>query len=437
MTQRHNRRDFIKTATVAGFGFWIAGKAAADSSRSPLDKIRFACIGIEGKGQSDSADAAHHGDIVAICDVDETRLGKAGEKYPQAKKFTDFRQMLDEMSKSIDAVTVSTPDHTHATAAASAMHLGKHCFCQKPLTHAIFEARWLGMLARAKKVATQMGNQGTANDGLRRGAAIVQAGALGNVKEVHVWTNRPIWPQGGPRPAPSAQPETLNWDAWLGPARYRPYASGYHPFAWRGFWDFGTGALGDMACHTVNLPFAALDLRDPISVEAESAENNKETYPTWAVIKFQFPARGKRGPLTMIWYEGGKNPGARKPPEELFDGQKISGSGSLIIGEKGKLYSPDDYGGSYKLLGGVTEPTVDVAKSPGHFTEWVNAIKGGPPAMSNFPDYASPLTETILLGNLAVWAGKKVEWDPQALKAKNAPEVEHIVRPVYRRGWTL
>jgi predicted dehydrogenase len=436
MTQRHNRRDFIKSAAAAGFGFWIAGKAAADS-RSPLDKIRFASIGIGGKGESDTADAARSGDLVAICDVDEGRLGKAGEKYPQAKKFTDFRQMLDEMGKSIDAVTVSTPDHTHATAAASAMHLGKHCFCQKPLTHSIFEARWLGMLARAKKLATQMGNQGTAGEGLRRGAAVVQAGALGNVKEVHVWTNRPIWPQGGPRPAPSPQPESLNWDAWLGPARYRPYASGYHPFAWRGFWDFGTGALGDMACHTVNLPFAALDLRDPISVEAESAENNKETYPQWAVIKFQFPERGKRGPLTMIWYEGGKNPGARKPPEELFDGQKISGSGSLIIGEKGKLYSPDDYGGSYKLLGGVTEPTVDIVKSPGHFTEWVNAIKGGPPAMSNFPDYAGPLTETILLGNLAVWAGKKVEWDPQALKAKNAPEVEHVVRPVYRRGWTL
>jgi predicted dehydrogenase len=437
MARRRTRREFIQTTAAAGLGFWVAGRAVAADSSSPLEKVRFGCIGIGGKGDSDTADAAKHGDVVAICDVDEKRLAQAGTKYPKAVRFTDFREMLDKMGKSLDAVTVSTPDHTHATAAASAMHLGKHCFCQKPLTHSIYEARWLGQLAREKKLATQMGNQGTAGDSLRRGAAIVQAGALGNVKEVHVWTNRPIWAQGGPRPAPAAQPESLNWDAWLGPAKYRPYANGYHAFSWRGFWDFGTGALGDMACHTVNLPFMALDLRDPVSVEAESAENNKEMYPKWAIIKFEFPARGKRGPLTMIWYEGKNENGPRKPPTELFDGQAISNSGSLIVGEKGKLYSPDDYGGSYKLLGVASEPKVEITRSPGHFTEWVNAIRGGPAPVSNFPNYAGPLTETILLGNLAVWAGKKVEWDPQTLKPKNAPEVEQIVHPEFRKGWSL
>lgn len=433
MTRRQNRRDFLKVSAATGVGVWVSGIAAADDSKSPNEKIRFGCIGIGGKGESDTADAAKHGDVVAICDVDTKRLDKAGEKYTNAQKFTDFREMLDKLGKSIDAVTVSTPDHTHAVAAAMAMNMGKHCFCQKPMTHAIWEARRLGEIAREKKLATQMGNQGTAGGGLRRGAAMVKAGALGTVKEVHVWTNRPVWPQGtGVKVKEAPTPETLKWDVWLGPAKQRPFAEGIHPFKWRGFWDFGTGALGDMACHTFNLPFMALDLRDPISVEAETSENNKEMYPSWSIIKFQFPARDKRGPVTVTWYDGGK-----RPNMELFEGNEIKSSGSLIVGEKGKLYSPDDYGGSFKLLGGATEPKVEIVNSPGHFTEFAKAIKGGPAATSNFPDYAGPLTETILLGNLAVWAGKKVEWDATNLKAKNAPEVEEIVKPVYRKGWTV
>jgi predicted dehydrogenase len=431
MAKRQNRRDFLTTTTAVGIGVWVSGIAAADDSKSPNEKIRFGCIGIGGKGESDTADAAKHGDVVAICDVDTKRLDKAAEKYVNARKFTDFREMLEKM-KEIDAVTVSTPDHTHAVASAMAMNLGKHCFCQKPLTHAIYEARRLGEIAKEKKVATQMGNQGTAGGGLRRAAAIVKAGALGNIKEIHVWTNRPIWGQGKPRPKDAPVPETLKWDLWLGPAKERPYANGYHPFSWRGFWDFGTGALGDMACHTFNLAFMAADLRDPISVEAESSENNKEMYPSWSIIKFAFPAKEKRGPVPVTWYDGGK-----KPNIELLEGEKMANSGSLIVGDKGKLYSPDDYGGSYKLLGGVTEPKVEYPNSPGHFTEFAKAIKGGPVAMSNFTDYAGPLTETILLGNLAVWAGKKVEWDAKELKAKNAPEVMEIVKPTYRKGWTL
>jgi predicted dehydrogenase len=431
MAHRKNRRDFLKMSAGAGVGFWVAGSAAADDKKTAIETVRFASIGVGGKGSSDTADAASKGTLVAICDVDESRLGAAAKKYPQAKTFTDYRQMLDTMAKSLDAVTVSTPDHSHAPASAMAMQLGLHCFTQKPLTHTLYEARKLGEIARKMKVITQMGNQGTAGGSLRTQAAQVRAGALGNVKEVHVWTNRPIWPQGGTAPAPAEVPANLKWDLWLGPMAKRPYGNGYHPFAWRGFWDFGTGALGDMACHTMNMPFMALDLRDPIAVEAESSGHNKVTYPAWSIIKYWF-ARGKRPAVTLTWYDGGK-----RPSKDLLGGEDPAKSGSLIIGDKGSLYSPGDNGGGGKFNGSAAAPKVEVASSPGHFAEFVQAIKTGNQAMSNFPDYAGPLTETVLLGNLAVWAGKKVEWDARNLKATNAPEVEPLIRPEYRKGWTL
>jgi predicted dehydrogenase len=432
MARRKNRRDFLKTSAVAGAGFWVAGTALGKEKKNPIETVRFASIGVAGKGGSDTADAAKNGTLVAICDVDEKRLGDAAKKYPQAKPFSDYRKMLDEMAKSIDAVTVSTPDHSHAPASAMAMRLGKHCFTQKPLTHTLFEARKLAEIAREMKVTTQMGNQGTAGSGLRTNAAQIRAGAVGTVKEVHVWTNRPIWPQGGGTPPPLDPPATLNWDLWLGPMAERPYGFGYHPFAWRGFWDFGTGALGDMACHTLNMPFMALDLRDPIAVEAESAGHNKIMYPKWSIIKYTFPARGERAALTLTWYDGGK-----KPAKELLGGTEPSSSGSLVIGDKGSIYSPGDNGGGGKFLGAAGQPKVEIASSPGHFVEFVQAIKAGKQSVSNFPDYAGPLTETVLLGNLAVWAGKKVDWDAKNLKATNAPEVEALIRPTYRKGWTL
>jgi predicted dehydrogenase len=431
MSQPGHRRDFLKTTALAGAGFWI-GAAAADDKKSPNEQIRFACIGVDGKGRSDTADAARHGVVVALCDVDDKKLGMAAQKYPGAKTFNDFRKMFDAIGNSIDAVTVSTPDHVHAVASAMAMRLGKHCFTQKPLTHTLFEARRLGEIARETKVATQMGNQGTASSGLRKAAALVRAGVIGTVKEVHVWTNRPIWPQGGPRPKEAPVPSQLHWDLWLGPMAERPYGSGYHPFAWRGWWAFGTGALGDMACHTMNLPFRALDLRDPIAVEAQSSGHNKESYPTWSIIRYWFPDRGQRPALTMTWYDGGK-----RPPDALLDDQQPDKSGSLMIGDKGKLYAPGDNGGGYRFLGAGAEPTVSFATSPGHFAEFVRAIKGGELPLSNFADYACPLTETVLLGNLAVWAGKKVEWDANSLKATNAPEVEALVKMPYRSGYSL
>lgn len=435
------RRSFIKEASALGVGLYVAGDIRAEESKSPNEKIRFACIGIGGKGDSDSADAKKFGDVVAICDIDDQRLENAGtKKFPEAKRFNDYRKMFDEMGKNFDAVTVSTPDHHHALASALAIRMGKHCFCQKPLTHSVSEARLLATLAREKKVATQMGNQGTANDSLRQAAAVIKSGVLGKIKEVHVWTNRPIWAQGGPRPKPAPQvPANVHWDLFIGPAPFREYAPGYHPFAWRGWWDFGTGALGDMACHTFNMPFMALGLMNPTSIEAEHGGHNRDSYPPWSIIKFQFPATDARPAIPVSWYDGTK-----KPSKELFGNKDLPASGALIVGEKDTLHAEGDYCGSFKLLSGAEAPKVEFVKSPGHFEEFARAIRGGEPAKSNFPDYAGPLTETILLGNLAVWCGKGpegegkvVQWDAASLRATNAPELDAIIKREYRSGWAL
>ncbi|HZO90208.1 MAG TPA: Gfo/Idh/MocA family oxidoreductase [Chthonomonadaceae bacterium] len=434
MPGQSSRREFLKTAALTGLGLWVADRSWAQKGKSPNEQISFACIGVDGKGASDTADAARLGNVVALCDVDEDKLNKAAQQYPKARTFTDYRKMFDEMGKSIDAVTVSTPDHHHALAAAAAMHLGKHCFCQKPLTHTIYEARRLGELARQKKVATQMGNQGTADSSLRQMAAKLRAGVLGTVTEIHIWTDRPIWPQGIARPEPTDPPSNLHWDLWLGPAPERPYAKDvYHPFAWRGWWDFGTGALGDMACHTMNMPFMGLDLRNPIAVQAETSSQNRDSYPQWSIIKYEFAALPHRPALTLTWYDGGK-----RPSKDLLDGQEPPISGSLVIGDKGKLYTPGDYGGGGKITGGVDVGEVKYPESPGHFEEFVRAIKEGIPAMSNFPDYAGPLTEMVLLGNLAVWVpGQRIEWDARHMHSKNVPEVNERVRPSYRAGYSL
>ena len=437
MAHQTSRRRFLQTTATTGIGFWVAGGVQAAESKSPNERIAMASVGIGGKGSSDSSSAGRSGDMVAICDTDTKRLDGAAKRFSKAKKYTDFRKMLDEMGKSIDAVTVSTPDHTHAAAALMAMRMGKHCFVQKPLTHSIYEARLMGQVARKMKLATQMGNQGTAGGGLRKGAAMMRAGRLGTVKEVHVWTNRPVWPQGGPRPKEEPVPAHLKWNEWLSVAPERPYGKGYHPFSWRGWWDFGTGALGDMACHTVNMPFMGLDLRDPISVQAETSGHNKDSYPKWSIINFEFPANDWRPAIKFTWSDGGKRPG-----KDLLDGDNPRGSGCVVIGTKGKLYSGSSYGSVDKLYGDVDNSDIEFPKSPGHFAEWVRAIKGGPPAVSNFPDYAGPLTETILLGNLAVWVadkgkGEKVEWDAKNMKVKNIKGLETIVKPVYRKGYTL
>ncbi len=444
MTNDQSRRDFLRTTAVTAFGVWAGTEAQGQAKpKSANEQLSFACIGVGGKGDSDSSDAGRFGNVIAICDVDENTLNRKGQQFPKAKKYADYRKMYDEMGKEFDGVTVSTPDHSHGPATAMALHMGKACYTQKPLAHSIYECRQLGMLARKMKVATQMGNQGTADNTLRSNAYKIRAGALGKVTSVHVWTNRPIWPQGIDRPAEKPVPANLNWDLWIGPAKMRPYGDGYHTFAWRGFWDFGTGALGDMACHTVNMPFMALDLRNPVSVVATSSGTNHDSYPKSAKITFEFAANKDRPAVTMVWYEGGNLPPKELIPAELLpeDG-KVPSSGSLVIGDKGVLYTPGDSGSGGHIIGGVDVGSVKYPVSPGHWEEFVRAIRGGEPAMSNFPDYASELAETILLGNLAVWAeGDKVEWDAKNMKVKNgnavADKVAHIIKPTYRSGYSL
>ena len=438
MSSKSTRRDFLQQSTALGAAWWVGNQVAYTQEKSPIEQINFACIGVGGKGGSDSDDAGRHGNIVAICDVDENSLKRKKARFPKAKVYNDYRKMFDEMADEIDAVTVSTPDHSHAPAAAMALRNGKHTFCQKPLTWSVHEARTLRELAAEKGVATQMGNQGTSQTGLREAVEIIRSGAIGDVSEVHVWTNRPIWPQGTGRPEGSMEvPKNVHWDLFLGPAPERPYHSAYHPFKWRGWLDFGTGALGDMACHTANMAVMALDLFDPQTVQAESSgivEN--ETYPKWAQIEFEFGKRGNLPPCKMFWYDGGK-----KPQSDYLIGQKQANSGSLIIGSKGALYSPNDYGAAYVLLPkenyeGYKKPEPSLPRSPGHFTEYANAIKGGPAAMSNF-NYAARLTETILLGNAALRTGKKLEWDAENLKFTNIDNSDSLTRREYRSGWTL
>ena len=456
MSCRTNRRRFLQTTTATGIGFWVAGGIQAQESKSPNERVAIACIGVGGKGSGDSDDARRHGDVVAICDTNENLLGNTGStRFPKAKRFHDYRKLIEEFGKSFDAVTVSTPDHNHAAAALLAMRQGKHCFCQKPLTHTIYEARLLAKVAKEKNVATQMGNQGTARDLLRHTAAIIQAGAVGTVQEVHVWSNRPIWPQGGPRPKTKPVPAHLKWDLWLGPAPERPYADGYDPFSWRGWWDFGTGALGDMACHTVNMPYMALNLRDPVSIQAETSGHNKDSYPKWSKIVFDYPALDGRAAVKFFWYDGGKRPEGEllEQIKALTDKDQagniiISSSGCLVKGDKGILYAPSNYCETpVKLSKGLDAPEVKFEHSPGHFEEWIRAIKtigtaDYKPAMSNFPTYAGRLTETILLGNLAVWVadkgkGEKVEWDAKNMRSPNTPGLESIIKPTYRPGYTL
>lgn len=454
MARRKNRRDFLKNTTAATVGFWVAaGMTPGDDNKSPNDKLNFACVGVGGKGSSDTDHVGQLGNIVALCDVDDNSLAKKAEKFPKAKQYHDFRQMLEEMGKQIDAVTVSTADHTHAPASVMAMKLGKHVYCQKPLTHSVYEAHVMRETAAKYKLATQMGNQGTASNGIRQGAEVLRAGAIGAIKEVHVWTNRcgGYWKQAPdivsrPKESPPI-PKNVHWDLFLGPAPERPYSPLYHPFAWRGWRDFGTGALGDMACHTANLAFMALKLGAPTIIAAESSEVNPETFQQWATIHYEFPATADRQAIKLTWWEGKRSGQQNLPPKDLFQGAEIKTSGSLFIGEKGTLYSPDDYGARWVLLPksefeGFKPPEPTLPRNPkgdqdlNQKREWVAAIKGGSPAMSNF-DYAANMTEAMLLGNIAIVLGKKIEWDAPNLKVVNCPEADPLIKREYRRGWTL
>lgn len=459
MPRQINRRQFVRNATaLAGAGLWLSSHSKRAQSDSPNERVNVACIGIGGKGSSDTDGAARYGQVVALCDIDDQRLKQKANQYPDAKLFHDYRELLSVMGDKVDAVTVSTADHTHAAAGVRAMRLGKHVYCQKPLTHSVAEARLMRETARQHKVVTQMGNQGTAHDGFRAGVELIRGGAIGDVQEVHVWTNRPYsdwkagkmyWKQSPqitsrPKETPPV-PEHIKWDLWLGPAPDRPYNPIYLPHDWRGWWDFGTGALGDMACHTTNLPFMGLQLGLPTRVHAESSEVNPETYPSWATITYEFPARGNMPPVKLIWYEGSEN-GKRNLPKLKFPGgQEPTDSGCLLVGEKGRLYSPGDSGDVQQLevSGQVKTPDAtierlgnEVGPDENQKREWIRAIQGGSTPLSNF-DYASVLTEAMLLGNIAIRTGKPVEYDGKKGMIKNHPDAAKLVAPAPRKGWEV
>jgi hypothetical protein len=465
----YTRRQFLYTTAIAGAAAMTGCATVAPRRISANEKLNIGVVGAGGKGSSDTDHCADE-NIVALCDVDKNTLAKRKEKYPNARTYQNWREMLKK-EKTLDAVIVSTPDHLHAMVAATAIRMGKHVYCQKPLVQTVYEARLLRKLAKEFGVVTQMGNQGSAEDGLRRAVEVIQAGLIGPVREVHVWSNRPVWPQGMERP-PGADPvpATLDWDGWLGPAKFRPFKKDvYHTFKWRGWQDFGTGALGDMACHTANMPFRALKLGYPTEVEAWTSPMNKETYPLKSKIRFQFPARENLVPVAFWWYDGGNpkpdNPyahdGNNKPPTtvtadvEAMMGS-VPGSGCILVGDKGKIFSPDDYGANFfvKLTDDkefVASKNSDAVKAipqtiprnafqgdtdKRHHLEWIAGCKGGPTPYSNF-DVAAYLTEIILLGCVAMRTGKKLEWDGPNMRATNAPEADLYIKRDNRKGWSI
>ncbi|HET6409923.1 MAG TPA: Gfo/Idh/MocA family oxidoreductase [Chthoniobacteraceae bacterium] len=445
---RFSRRRFLTLSSSIAAGIYVA--PAFLRAQSPNSKLNIAMIGVGGKG-GDNYNGVKSENIVAICDVDSKALGAAAGRSPAAKQFRDYRKMFDELKSSdYDAVVVSTPDHHHFPATLRALKAKKHVYCEKPLVHTIWEAREIVRLAKEAGVATQMGNQGNASEDLRVTTEWIKAGAVGTVKEVHCWSNRPIWPQGVTWPTQAEPiPETLDWDIWLGPAAERPYYSKCHPFNWRGFWDFGTGAFGDMGCHILNWPYTALDLGSPISAECIEEEGaSKDSPPTKSRIKLEFAARGDRPAVTLYWHDGGNLPTAEQfggeiPSRANNKGEKRNTeNGSLFIGDKGIMFDGYDGGEEPTLLPkakmeGFKAPDKTLSRSPGHYVEWINACKGGPKAGSDFVAKSAGLTEMVLIGHLAarVGPGKKIEWDGSVGKSKNLRETDAYVNKAYRKGW--
>jgi predicted dehydrogenase len=471
---RQSRRQFIKYGSIAAGGAALTGPYLL-RGQNLNSKLNIAQVGCNGKGSSDAACILHTGEnLAALCDVNSADLDAMKHAVPGANTYKDYRDLL-EKEKNLDAIDIAIPDHMHAVIAAAAIKQGKHVYCQKPLTHDVFEARTLRNLARQYKVATQMGNQGSASDTLRRAVEIVQAGVIGPIKTAYVWTNRPVWPQGLDRPSGADPvPPYLDWNLWLGTAPERPYKQDwpggkppgiggpevYQPFNWRGWQDFGTGALGDMACHTVNWPFRSLKLGYPTEIEATSSGMNSEMYPTMSRIRFEFPEREGMPAVTLHWSDGGNKPPAEivAPVEALMG--KVSNSGCLMVGEKGVIFSPDDgdqdlrtfikMNGDADMSGtqnheavkAIPETLVRNAHrgSPDQrqHAEWIQACKDGKHDVpySNF-DIAAYLTEIILLGCVALRVGKKLEWDGPGMQAKNAPEAARFVKREYRQGWAI
>ncbi len=469
------RRDFVEFTGLSAFALGLSPNIASAAKGirtgeiiSSNEKLRIAIVGCGGRGKHHVI-AAKKESIVALCDVDAGVAYDSFNNHRRVKKYQDYRKMLKEMDKKIDAVMIAVPDHMHFPVAKAAIKMGKHVLVEKPLTHTIAEARELLLLARKHKVITQMGNHGHANVGTRMVREWIQQGAIGKVREVHLWTNRPVWPQGIKRPKKSqAVPDTtyinrkkkaekhplpynwspdfkFDWDLWLGVAPRRPYNECYVPFKWRGWWDFGCGALGDMGCHIMDSTFWALDLKYPVSVKAKTSSVNNETAPEWSIVTYQFPARGSMPPVKVVWHDGGKVPPRPKHLERrraFVTGKKIdkekkgvNRNGGVLIGEKASILT-DTYSKSVRIIPESKmkrpERTIRRIRGADHFREWFDACKGGPLPGSNF-EYSAPLTEMVLLGNFAVRTGKKIEWNGEKMECTNLPELNKYVRKDYRK----
>ena len=443
-----SRRDFLGTAAAAVTFMILPSRVLGRAGDvSPNSKLNIAGVGIGGQGASDLSQVSSE-NIVALCDVDSAYAAKTFKKYPDAKRYTDFREMLDK-EKNIDAVVVGTPDHTHAIVSITAIKHGKHVYCEKPLTRTVHEARAVAKAAREAKVATQMGNQGMAFEGNRLINEWLADGAIGPVHEVHVWSDRPThrgkmplwWAQGIERPKDEPPvPATLDWDLWLGPAAWRPYNPAYAPFRWRGWWDFGSGGLGDMGIHNLAPVFSALKLGAPESVHASSTPVFKETVPLAAMVHYQFPARGELPPVKLHWYDGGLLPA--RPDEFEQDRDLDAEDGIIFVGDKGKMFVAGWGGERPRLIPEsrnkeYQRPPQTLPRSIGHHKEWIEACKGGPPPRSNF-DFAGPLTEAVLLGALCIRnGGEKLTWDNANLKITNVAEANALLHYEYRKGWSL
>ncbi|MBX3421530.1 MAG: Gfo/Idh/MocA family oxidoreductase [Pirellulaceae bacterium] len=444
-TSRSNRRQWLWHTAVLGGGCFVAESLPAKDSNSSLEKLHIACIGAGGKGETNILGVMRE-QVVAVCDVDQSRGQKGFKLVPRAKRYVDYREMLDDL-KDIDCVVVSTPDHSHGPAAIRSLRMGYHVYCEKPLAHSIYEARLMKQIAEEKNLVTQMGNQGHASPVLREAVEIIRSGAIGKVTEFHAWTNRPSWPQGLSKPTEQPPiPADLNWDLWLGRAAYRDYHPAYCPFNWRGWWDFGTGALGDMACHIVDMGFWALDLKYPDLVVADATGQSPDSPPRSSTVQFQFPARGDQPPVKFTWYDGG-----RKPDPKLVGQSQLASGGSILVGDQGSMYLPGDYGNKYQLfpadkfadykppapsLPRVTTASNDILVAASHYREWLDGCKGGAQPQSNFT-YAALLTEVVLLGNLAIRAGKPIKWDPVKMRAIGVPEADAWIQPDFRSGWQV
>jgi predicted dehydrogenase len=450
------RREFVSSAgAIAATLTMVPRHVVAGGGTAPSEKLNIAGIGVGGMG-ANNLKACSAENIVALCDVDSVYAAKSFNRFPKAKQYTDFRVMLDQQ-KDIDAVIVATPDHSHAMIAMAAISCGKHVYVQKPMTHSVYEARLLTEAARKHKVVTQMGNQGHSGDGARLICEWIWDGAIGAVREVHAWTNRPVWAQGveveRPRETPPV-PSTLDWDRWIGPAAFRPYHPTYHPGEWRAWWDFGTGSLGDLGCHILDAPFWALKLKYPTAVEGcistywpglwKKMEPKNEQYPRSTIVRFQFPEREGMPPVKLTWWDGGMMP---PRPEQLEEGRRMGDSdgGVLFLGDRGALMC-GCYGLSPRLIPETRmqefkQPAKTIERIPdglgGHERDWVRACKGGKPASSNF-DFSGPLSEMVLMGNLAVrYPNRRLLWDGEKMEVTNDAAANAYVRRQYRQGWTL